>query len=54
MWRCACRILAKWKKTNPDLFLSVNISPKDFYFMYVAEEIIALCRFFHSRTDFRI
>ena len=54
MWRCSCRIPAKWKKTNPDLFLSVNISPKDFYFMYVAEEIIALCRFFHSRTDFRI
>jgi len=46
MWRCACRILAKWKKTNPDLFLSVNISPKDFYFMDVAEEIIVLCREF--------
>ena len=39
MWRCACEILASWKETFPDLFISVNISPKDFYFMDVAAEI---------------
>ncbi|MBR1707216.1 MAG: EAL domain-containing protein [Clostridia bacterium] len=39
MWRSACEILAGWKETNPDLFISVNISPKDFYFMDVEAEI---------------
>ena len=39
MWRYACEILARWKKEGRDLFISVNISPKDFYFMDVAEEI---------------
>ena len=38
MWRCACEILAEWKFTHPDLFISVNISPKDFYFMDVEAE----------------
>ena len=46
MWRCACEILASWKKTHPDLFLSVNISPKDFYFMDVEEEIRSAAREF--------
>ena len=44
MWRCACEILADWKKNGRDLFISVNISPKDFYFMDVAEEIKALVK----------
>ena len=35
MWRCACEILARWKQEGRDLFLSVNISPKDFYFLDV-------------------
>ena len=39
MWRRACDILARWKEEGIDLFLSVNVSPKDFYFMDVAEEI---------------
>ena len=34
MWRCACEQLARWR--DRDLFISVNISPKDFYFMDVA------------------
>ena len=42
MWRSACEILSEWKETHPDLFLSVNISPKDFYFMDVAAEIRSL------------
>ena len=39
MWRCAGEILARWKERGLDLFLSINVSPKDFYFMDVAEEI---------------
>lgn len=35
MWKCACEILAKWKKEGREQFISVNISPKDFYFMDV-------------------
>ncbi|MBR6255409.1 MAG: EAL domain-containing protein [Clostridiales bacterium] len=44
MWRCACEVLADWEKKGIDLFISVNISPKDFYFMDVASEIKALAR----------
>lgn len=44
MWECACQILAKWKNENKDLFISVNISPKDFYFINVAAEIIKLVK----------
>lgn len=39
VWRGVCEILKAWQTTHPDLFISVNISPKDFYFMDVAEEI---------------
>ncbi|MCR5097162.1 MAG: EAL domain-containing protein [Erysipelotrichaceae bacterium] len=42
MWRCACEIMARWKKEGKDLFISINISPKDFYFMNVNEEIIKI------------
>ena len=35
MWRSACEILARWRKSSRDMFVSVNISPKDFYFMDV-------------------
>ncbi|MCR5204639.1 MAG: EAL domain-containing protein [Lachnospiraceae bacterium] len=39
MWRSACEILAKWKEEGKDLFISINISPKDFYFMDVVSVI---------------
>ena len=42
MWRCACEILSRWSDELPDLFISVNISPKDFYFMDVVSEIKGL------------
>ncbi|MCR4779859.1 MAG: bifunctional diguanylate cyclase/phosphodiesterase [Ruminiclostridium sp.] len=42
MWRCACEILSRWKGELADLFISVNISPKDFYFMDVVSEITGL------------
>lgn len=39
IWRCACEILKKWKEEGIGKFISVNISPKDFYFMDVAQEL---------------
>ena len=42
MWECACRLLKDWRDNGIDLFLSVNISPKDFYFIDVHETIHSL------------
>lgn len=42
IWRCACEILSGWKDNG--LFLSINVSPKDFYFMDVAAELTGLAR----------
>lgn len=43
IWRCACEILKRWSEMGcEDLFISVNISPKDFFFMDVLEELKAL------------
>jgi len=42
MWRCACEILSDWKSRNIDAFISINISPKDFYFMDVVSELKSL------------
>ena len=39
MWRCAGEILKSWKHSHPELFLSVNISPMDFYFMDIRSEL---------------
>ncbi|MBR6400290.1 MAG: EAL domain-containing protein [Firmicutes bacterium] len=39
MWRCACETLVSWRDKLPDMFISVNISPKDFYFTDVVSEI---------------
>ena len=44
IWRQACEILARWKEEGKDLFLSVNISPRDFYLMDVAGELKSLVR----------
>lgn len=42
MWKCACETLKKWQKKGLDTFISVNISPKDFYFMDVSCELLRL------------
>ena len=42
MWRCACEILSDWRDRGIDAFISVNISPKDFYFLDVVKEIKSL------------
>ncbi len=39
IWRKACEILARWKAEGKDLFLSINISPRDFYLMDVGKEL---------------
>ena len=44
MWECACRILREWQSRGIDYFLSVNISPKDFYFVDVFGTISQLVR----------
>ena len=42
IWDSACQILNSWKYKYPDLFVSINISPKDFYFIDVSSEIETL------------
>ena len=45
IWDAACKILADWaerKDGHEDLNLSINISPKDFYFMDIYEVITSL------------
>ena len=40
IWKSACEILSRWEKTYPNLFISVNVSPKDFYMTDVLAEIV--------------
>jgi EAL domain-containing protein (putative c-di-GMP-specific phosphodiesterase class I) len=42
IWGWACRILSEWEKKYPDLFISVNVSPKDFYAADVLAEVMRL------------
>ncbi len=45
IWESACRILRRWEdEGRRDMYLSVNISPKDFYFIDVYEVISGLVR----------
>ena len=44
IWRKSCEILARWKQKGKDLFISVNISPKDFYLLDVPAELKRLVR----------
>ena len=44
MWRCACELLSEWKGKHDDLFISVNISPMDFYYINVVSEISKLVK----------
>lgn len=47
MWLCACEILAEWKNKGRNEFISINISPKDFYFMDIPETLNNLVRSFN-------
>ena len=42
MWRCACEILSRWRDNN--LFISVDVTPKDFYFMDVVKARSMACQ----------
>ena len=42
MWEQACAILARWKAEGREQFISVNISPRDFYFMDLSAELQGL------------
>lgn len=45
IWECACRQLRKWKQEGREnLYISVNISPKDFYFLDIYAEFTKLIR----------
>ena len=46
MWRCACELLAKWKAKGIGSFISINISPRDFYRLDVVAELSALVKEF--------
>jgi EAL domain-containing protein (putative c-di-GMP-specific phosphodiesterase class I) len=51
IWECACQILQKWKKEYNDLFISINISPKDFYFTDVVAELNKLVQKYDIDTS---
>ena len=42
IWRMACDILTDWKDKFPNLFISINVSPIDFYYINVVDEVTAL------------
>ena len=43
IWKCACETLYKWRSTVlSEMFLSINISPIDFYFIDVLTELKSL------------
>ena len=43
MWEAACKQLRKWKdEGKKELYISVNISPKDFYFVDVYQTFVGL------------
>ncbi len=45
VWELAAKQLSKWKGTPfEDFYLSVNVSPKDFYYLDVANIIPELCK----------
>ena len=44
IWECACELLSTWKNKDlfKDLFISINISPKDFYFTDIVDTLTTL------------
>ncbi|MCR4584879.1 MAG: EAL domain-containing protein [Lachnospiraceae bacterium] len=42
IWRKTCEILSRWEEEGRNMFISVNISPKDFYFTNVYANIMEL------------
>ena len=45
VWELAAKQLSLWKGTEyQDMYLSVNVSPQDFYYVDVANTMLALCK----------
>ncbi len=52
MWESACKILGRWNSEgHDDMYLSVNISPKDFYFTDVYSDITGYVGKYGIRTE---
>lgn len=51
IWRESCKILARWKQEGKNLFISINISPKDFYLMDVPAELLQLVKEYDVEPD---
>lgn len=51
MWRCACELLAEWKKRDISSFISINVSPKDFYRLDVVAELKSLVEEFGIKPE---
>lgn len=44
IWRKVCQTLDMWRDKFNDLFISINISPKDFYYINVVDELATLVK----------
>ncbi|MBQ3852292.1 MAG: EAL domain-containing protein [Lachnospiraceae bacterium] len=52
MWETACRILGRWNEEGKDdMYLSVNISPRDFYFTDVYGDITGYAGKYGIKSD---
>ena len=52
MWESACKILGRWNSEGyDDMYLSVNISPKDFYFTDVYSDISGYVKKYGIRPE---
>ena len=51
IWESACRILKDWSQKHPELFISVNVSTKDFYMTDVFADITRVVREYEIRPD---
>ncbi|MBE5860588.1 MAG: bifunctional diguanylate cyclase/phosphodiesterase [Butyrivibrio sp.] len=52
VWELAARQLSEWKGTEYEsLYLSVNVSPRDFYYLDIAKIFPALCKKYDIMTD---
>ena len=52
VWDMACKLLQRWKHAgNEQYYISVNVSPKDFYFMDVYQTLTTLVECYEINPD---
>ena len=52
VWDLACKLLQRWKHAgNEQYYISVNVSPKDFYFMDVYQTLTTLVECYEINPD---